>query len=143
MIGDNSDMFRFSWLPVALYMFAATLLAGCGDLSATSSNGESGGGMIISGVGTGGTGVVKSALQAPVTDTGLIAAVVFRDRNGNRLHDQDEPFAITGQDGSCSLLPDPADGTEHPLLLQTVAGVTVVKATGQVVTGSTVIDLAQ
>lgn len=119
------------------------ILAGCGNMGVTA-GGESGSGMIVAGVGTGGTGVVKSAnggVSAPSTD--YSGAMVFLDINNNRLPDPDEPFAYTDQNGSYVLQTDAANLTVYPLLLQAIAGVTMEKATGRAVAEGFVTLLVQ
>ena len=131
---------NWRWIAVGLVAVLA-LAAGCGDVMLTSDSGSSGGGQIIGGIGSGGTGVVRTAMLKPAEGTGLIDAVVFMDKNGNRLPDADEPFATTDQDGNYVLQAVSTDVASYPLLLQAVAGRTVVKATGEVVSGSYVIDV--
>jgi len=140
---DTAHSFRFAWLSVSMYMLATLLLAGCGDVALTTDAGSSGSGQIIAGVGVGGTGVIKAARLEPVVDSGLAGAVVFLDKNNNRLPDQDEPSATTDQDGRYILPLDPAEEAAYPLLMQQIAGITISKATGQVVTSTAVFELSQ
>ena len=135
-----------SWYAVGTCLVALLFLSGCGGEIGTAtssiSSGSSGGGVIIGGVGTGGTGVVKSVLKEPVTGNILISAVVFVDKNGNRLPDPGEPSVVTDQEGSYTLPADAAELAAYPLLMQAIAGTTIVKATGQVVTSSYVTSIS-
>lgn len=117
------------------------LASGCGDLGLT--GGESGGGTVISGVGTGGTGVVKAATRITAADSGLVGAIVFVDTNGNRLPDPGEPSAVTDRNGAFDLQLDTAEAASCPLLMQAIAGKTVIKATGLVVADSYIVQLEQ
>jgi hypothetical protein len=140
----NISAFRAVQGIIAVSLAVVATLAGCGEMSMTTDAGSiSGGGTIISGVGTGGTGVIKTAASLPDTGTGLIGAIVFLDTNNNRLADADEPFAYTDQNGSYTLQLDPAEAAAYPLLLQAVAGATINKATGQVITSSSIVALGQ
>lgn len=145
------ETFRFGWLPIAVYLLAASILAGCGDLSATSMNSsgsittgsaESGGGTIISGVGVGGTGVVKTgqSVQA-AAETGLVDAIVFVDLNNNRQPDPDEPQARTDANGSYRLELGAGRAVTYPVLLQALAGLTRDRITGETVPETYVTDL--
>ena len=119
------------------------LVAGCGSGAITSSDagGSGGGGLIVAGVGTGGTGVVTSASGDTYTAPLLINAIVFLDKNGNRLPDSGEPAAVTDAEGTYTLPLDPADAAACPLLMQAVAGSTIIKATGRLVAESYVIEV--
>lgn len=118
-----------TWYGKLVCLVAVLALAGCGGATMSSDGSSSGGGTIVAGVGTGGTGVVRSG--APATSSVLVGAIVFLDTNNNQLPDGDEPFAYTDQDGNYVLQADPADLAAHPLLIQAVAGATVDKTTGQ------------
>ena len=128
---------------------AGLVLWGCGNTTlsgadASGAGGFSGGGTIIAGVGTGGTGVIKSSLAAsPSGRCGLIGAVVFLDTNSNRQHDPDEPFAYTDQNGAYTIQVSQADLAAYPLLVQAVAGSTIDMATGQTVSSGYIAPLDQ
>lgn len=119
-----------TWYGKLICLIAALALAGCGGATMSSDGSTSGGGTIVAGVGTGGTGVVRSSASAS-TSSILVGAIVFLDTNNNQLPDGDEPFAYTDQDGSYTLQIDPAQLAAYPLLIQAVAGATVDKTTGQ------------
>lgn len=131
--------FSPAWYATVVCLVVGITLAGCGDGSLTTGSGGSG--TIIAGVGTGGTGVIKSSLTESSAATGLIGAVVFLDKNGNMLPDPDEPTAVTDQDGVYQLTSDAAEASSYPVLIQAVAGKTILKATGQVVTDSSIVRL--
>lgn len=117
---------------LVLCLTAGLTLWGCGNAGLSVSDGQSGGGQIISGVGIGGTGVVKTSLApSPSGVCNLIGAVVFLDLNNNRLPDPSEPFTYTDQNGKYTLQASDADLAAYPLLLQAIVGVTIDKATGQ------------
>lgn len=116
-----------TWYGKLICLAAAVALAGCGN---TGMYTDSGSGTIVAGVGTGGTGVVRSSASAS-TSSVLVGAIVFLDTNNNQLLDGGEPFAYTDQDGAYTLQVSPADLAAYPLLIQAVAGATVDKATGQ------------
>lgn len=142
---DKFRVRRPLWRLLAVCLLCSFVLAGCGsELGLTADGGgTSGGGLIVGGIGTGGTGVIRSSAAEPVTGSGLIGAVVFVDKNGNRLPDPDEPSAITDQDGNYALQADAAGIAAYPVLLQAIEGTTIVKATGQVVTGTYIVELKQ
>lgn len=122
---------RMAWYYLAIGMVAVLVLVGCGNADFSATDGQSGGGQIISGVGTGGTGVVKSSAPALITgNVNLIGAVVFLDKNSNRLPDAEEPCIFTDQDGRYTLQADADDLARYPLMLQAVAGATLQKTTG-------------
>ena len=125
------------WRLMAAFVVMAAFLAGCGDMTTT---GYSGGGQIVAGVGTGGTGVVKASARVVAAESGLVGAVVFRDLNGNRQPDSDEPTAVTDQNGRY-MVPNPVEGATAPLLMMAIEGLTVVKATGEVVASGFVTEL--
>jgi hypothetical protein len=140
----NISAFRAVQGIIAVSLAVVATLAGCGDMSMTTDAGSiSGGGTIIAGVGTGGTGVIKTAASLPDTGTGFIGAIVFLDTNNNRLADADEPFAYTDQDGKYTLQLDPAEAAAYPLLMQAVEGTTINKATGLPVSSTSVVVLGQ
>lgn len=130
---------------LAVCLLCSFVLAGCGgEIGLTADGGgTSGGGLIVGGIGTGGTGVIRSSAAEPVAGSAFIGAVVFVDKNGNRLPDPDEPFATTDQDGNYALQADAAEIAAYPVLLQAKEGTTIVKATGQVVTSTYVVELKQ
>lgn len=142
---NNSRAYRPLWRLLAVCLLCSFVLAGCGgDIGLTADGGgTSGGGLIVGGIGTGGTGVVRASTAEPVADSEFAGAVVFVDKNGNRLPDPDEPFAITDQNGNYALQADAAQITAYPVLLQAIEGKTVVRATGQVVTATSVMELRQ
>ena len=119
-----------TWYGKLICLVAALALVGCGGATMSSDGSTSGGGTIVAGVGTGGTGVVRSSASAS-TSSVLVGAIVFLDTNNNQLLDGGEPFAYTDQDGAYTLQVSPADLAAYPLLIQAVAGATVDKATGQ------------
>ena len=122
-----------TWYGKLICLVAALALAGCGGTTMSSDGSTSGSGTIVAGVGTGGTGVVRSS--APATSNSvLVGAIVFLDTNNNQLPDGGEPFAYTDQDGAYTLQANPADLAAYPLLIQAVAGATVDKTTGQPLT---------
>ena len=130
---------------LAVCLLCSFVLAGCGgEIGLTADGGgTSGGGLIVGGIGTGGTGVIRSSTAEPVADSAFAGAVVFVDKNGNRLPDPDEPFAITDQDGNYALQADAAQIAAYPVLLQVIEGKTVVRATGQVAAATSVVELRQ
>jgi len=136
---------RSNCLIAIAFLAVMAFVAGCGDVS--SSTGSSAGstvggsGMIVAGVGTGGTGVVTSASADTYVAPVLIGAIVFMDKNGNRQPDADEPSVLTDSDGNYTMPSDAAGATTGTLLMQAVAGSTIIKATGQVVTESYIVEL--
>lgn len=140
---DKTFTFKAPWKILAACLLLAAAFAGCGGEIGLSgdSGGTSGGGLIIGGVGTGGTGVIKASTAETAVDSGLIGAIVFQDKNGNRQPDPDEPSAITDQNGSYRLTLDSVEPAAYPLLIMAVAGKTIVKATGQMVTIDSVSEL--
>ena len=131
-----------TWYGKLICLIAALALAGCGGATMSSDGSTSGGGTIVAGVGTGGTGVVRSSASAS-TSSILVGAIVFLDTNNNQLPDGDESFAYTDQNGSYSLQADPAALAQYPLLLKAVAGVTIDKATGQIAANGYIVPLGQ
>ena len=131
-----------AWSATIACLTVMVLVAGCGSGAITSSDAGSGGGLIIAGVGTGGTGVVTTSGADTYIKPVLVNAIVFLDKNGNRLPDPGEPSAITDANGDYTTLQlDPAEAAAYPLLMQAVAGTTMVKATGQLITENYVIEL--
>lgn len=125
-----------------LAAFLLTALLGCGnmDISGTSGGsspgvGGGGGGIIVGGVGTGGTGIVKSSVVTQKNDGTILfaGALVFYDLDRNGRPDGDEPFAHTDAQGSYTLDLPPGAPPDTPLLLKVIAGTTVNLASGQVV----------
>lgn len=93
---------------------SAVGMAGCGV-----------GGDMTAGVGTGGTGTFKASLTGSVADGYLINAVVFLDKNGNYQLDSDEPYAVTGADGTATLEASPADMAAYPVVAVAFKGITI------------------
>lgn len=136
---------RSNCLIAIAFLAVMAFVAGCGDVSSStgSSVGSStigGSGMIVAGVGTGGTGVVTSASADSYVAPVLVGAIVFMDKNGNRQPDADEPSVLTDSDGNYTM-PSDAGATTGTLLMQAVAGSTIVKATGQMVTESYIVEI--
>lgn len=140
---NKTFAFRATWKILTAGLLLAAVFAGCGgDIGLSSDNGgTSGSGTIIGGVGTGGTGVIKASSAETAVDSGLIGAIVFQDKNGNRKPDPDEPSAITDQNGSYRLTLDSAEPSAYPLLIMALAGKTIDKATGKFVTVDSVSEL--
>ena len=139
----NATKIYAAWSVIIISLALMVLVAGCGSEGVTTGADAgitSGGGMVVAGVGVGGTGVIKSA-AADSSPPVLIAACVFLDKNGNRLPDPGEPGAITDANGDYTLQLDPAEAAAYPLLIQAVAGSTIVKATGQLVSESYVTEM--
>lgn len=103
----------------ALWFVCAALAAGCGvDMGSTA------------GVGSGGTGggpVITYAMAGRVADGYLVHAIVFLDKNDNYQLNENEPFAITGENGAFKLNVDPADVGNYPLVVLAIKGVTIDK----------------
>lgn len=102
---------------VLVTLLAIGALAGCGSMD------------ISAGVGSGGTGVVKASyttsLDAAVSSSYLINAVVFLDTNSNYQLDTSEPYAVTGVDGTCSLEATAGELAAAPVIAVAFKGVTV------------------
>jgi hypothetical protein len=106
-------------------IIAVVLLSGCGDPQ-------------LAGVGSGGTGVVTVAkasytatLEASPVGGYLINAVVFLDKNGNYHADADEPYAITGVDGTALIEAPATDLARYPVVVAALKGVAIDSATLQ------------
>ena len=118
---------------------ALLAVAGCGNGGLTTAGeGTSGSGLIIGGIGSGGTGVVKASLIGMPGDGCLANALVFADTNGNRRLDDGEPRATT--DATCGYTLETTGN--HPLLVLTIAGITVDTATNRVATENSLAELA-
>lgn len=123
------------------------VLLGCGDMNVSSGNAgfvpgggntgsgsgtHSGGGIIVGGIGTGGTGVVKASSDIWLI-TGQVpfdAAVVFYDNNNNGQLDPGEPFTSTDSQGNYTLTLLSAPDTDIPVLMKTIANETTDLASG-------------
>ncbi len=118
---------------LALLALAATIgITGCG------------GNIEMAGVGSGGTGVYKASytasLDASVKSSYLINAVVFLDNNSNYQLDNNEPYAVTGVDGSCVLDAPAADRALYPVIAVAFKGVTIDSANMLPVTNTYVLS---
>lgn len=107
-----------AWWLVMVVVVAALAIAGCG-----------GGTGDMAGVGSGGTGVYKASytasLDAAASSSYLINAVVFLDKNSNYQLDVDEPYAVTGVDGTCTLEAPAADMATYPVVAVAFKGITI------------------
>lgn len=109
-----------AWQLLVACFFSAALLAGCGM-----------GGDMTAGVGSGGTGTFTASLTGTVANGYLINAIVFLDKNGNYQLDNDEPYAVTGADGTSTLTLTPAEREAYPVVAVALKGVTIDSATMQ------------
>lgn len=107
-----------AWWLVMVVVVAALAIAGCG-----------GGTGDMAGVGSGGTGAYKASytasLDASASSSYLINAVVFLDKNSNYQLDGDEPYAVTGVDGTCTIEAPAADMAAYPVVAVAFKGVTI------------------
>ncbi|MCW8860081.1 MAG: Ig-like domain-containing protein [Deltaproteobacteria bacterium] len=71
-----------------------------------------------------------TTLSGNVADGYLRDARVFLDRNGNRLYDNGEPTAQSGNGGLYSLEVNPGEGELYPVIVEVIAGQTVDEDTG-------------
>ncbi|MBW4054671.1 MAG: hypothetical protein HIU83_04600 [Proteobacteria bacterium] len=121
-----------SWRLIAICLFSAAIITGCG----------SGGGFdSTAGVGTGGTGTLAKTVSGTVADGYLVNATVFLDRNGNYQLDAGEPSTTTDLNGTYKLNVDPADIGKHPIVALIIKDVTIDKDTNQKVLNSYVLSM--
>ena len=114
---------------IALCLFSAVIITGCGSDSSTTA-----------GVGSGGTGTLAK-ISGTVADGYLVNASVFLDKNGNYQLDAGEPNTTTVANGAYELKVDPADVGKHPLVALVIKDVTIDKDTNQAVTNSYVLSM--
>ncbi len=134
----HTGWFAKGFAAACLISAALFSAGGCGSGLTTA---ESGSGVIVGGVGTGGTGVIKASLPGATPDSCLVKAVVFADKNGNRQLDDGEPNATSDANCGYTLTLDPAEAGQYPLLVMAIAGVTLDKATNRPVSESYVVEL--
>lgn len=101
-----------------LLLCGALLLAGCGG---------SGGDSSVSGDPASLPDLTPAGilLEGQVADGYLRHALVFLDRNGNKLHDADEPATESGAQGFYSLPVAKGDGDRYPVVVHIRAGETI------------------
>lgn len=113
-----------SWQLIALCLFSAVIITGCGADSSTTA-----------GVGSGGTGTLAK-ISGTVADGYLVNATVFLDRNSNYQLEAGEPSTASGENGAYTLDVEPADVGKYPIVALAIKGVTIDKDTTLAVTNS-------
>ena len=103
---------------------------------------------IIAGCGGGGGTTAATTVSATTTISGkvadgyLVGAQVFLDKNNNYLLDSGEPSAITGPDGTYTLVIAPGDVGKYPVVAVALAGRTIdLDSPGQALQNSYVLCL--
>ena len=127
-------MKRFLAINISLFaLLPLLLLSACdggsgGDPSGSSRAADGGGSSSL------------TTLVGTVADGYLTDALVFLDRNGNRLYDNGEPMAQSTSGGVYTLTVNPGEGEIYPVVVQVVAGQTVDEDTGVVVANSYLLE---
>jgi len=88
----------------------------------------------------GGNPSTLSSLVGTVADGYLTDALVFLDRNGNRVYDNGEPMAQSTSGGVYTLTVNPGEGEIYPVVVQVAAGLTVDEDTGVAVANSYLLE---
>ena len=109
-------------VPKTLLLLSVLALAACGGNDGSSSTSST-----ATAMNNGGS---KVFLQGQVADGYLDKALVFLDRNGNKVADPDEPQTNTGPGGHFKLLVLATDADQYPVLAQVVPGQTFDEDTG-------------
>lgn len=110
-------------LKVLLGCCSLMILAACGGSSGGDAN-------TTSKAIDGGDTVDLTSLSGTVADGYLRDALVWLDRNGNRLCDTDEPQTRSGAGGAYTLEVLAGEGADYPVLARAIAGETVDEDSG-------------
>ena len=102
----------------AVSLLVAGMVAGCGSNSTTT-----------------------ASIAGKVADGYLESATVFMDKNGNYGLDSGEPSAMTDANGSYTLVVDPADVGNFPIVALAVQGVTIDRDTNLPVANSYLLSM--
>lgn len=97
---------------------------------------------LIAGCGGGGSTSAPSAtVSGAVADGYLVGATVFLDKDGNYRLDAGEPTTITDANGAYTLVVDPADVGNYPIVAMAIKGVTIDHDTNLPVQSSYILSL--
>jgi len=129
MKSDYSLKVISSWRLIALFLFSAVIITGCGADSSTTA-----------GVGSGGTGTLAK-ISGTVADGYLVNATIFLDRNSNYQLDAGEPSTKSAENGVYTLDVEPADVGMYHIVALVIKGVTIDKDTNLAVANSYVLSL--
>ncbi|MEA3362657.1 MAG: Ig-like domain-containing protein [Thermodesulfobacteriota bacterium] len=121
------------------FKFNIILLAMLSLLSACGGGGE-GDSTNTSRTVTGGESSTATTLSGTVADGYLTDALVFLDRNQNRVYDNGEPMAQSTAGGVYTLEVNPGEGDLYPVVVQVFAGQTIDEDTGVPVANSYLLE---
>ena len=97
---------------------------------------------LIAGCGGGGSTPATSAtVSGAVADGYLVGATVFLDKDGNYRLDAGEPTTTTDANGAYTLIVDPADVGNYPIVAMAIKGVTIDKDSNLPVQNSYILSM--
>ena len=95
----------------------------------------------IAGCGGSGGSTPTTSISGKVADGYLVGATVFLDKNSNYNMDAGEPTATTDANGAYTLVMDPADVGNYPIVALATKGVTIDKDTNMEVANSYLLSM--
>jgi hypothetical protein len=96
---------------------------------------------LIAGCGGGESTSATSAVSGAVADGYLVGATVFLDKDGNYRLDAGEPTTATDANGAYTLIVDPADVGNYPIVAIAIKGVTIDKDSNLPVQNSYILSM--